>query len=250
MSVLSIPSSACSCGCRCIPGLCSWSCRGWISVVPAVVPLAHVALAACTALVPWPSALLLTAYRRSIVPLGGFSCVHWLWFRSDNGKSHLWAITEVKNREKQNQTHFHYFFKNPKQRAHYFLFKTTKFSRKTHLTHMWYGRCWYPLPTAVTYTHSCTANCLPSNELAQISALLHMLGFAGCISASLLFILQKPFSVPAVIFRNWQVGFCKLIKFILNMDVTLHQKTMKRQEIRSRTQPSLCQIWFVSTVRF
>lgn len=115
---------------------------------------------------------------------------------------------------------------------------------------MWYGRCWYPLPTAVTYTHSCIANCLPSNELAQISALLHMLGLAGCISASLLFILQKPFSLPAVIFRNWQVGFCKLIKFILNMDVTLHQKTMKRQEIRSRTYPSLCQIWLVSTERF
>lgn len=38
--------------------------------------LAHVALAACTALVPWPSASLLTAYRSSIVPLGAFSCVH------------------------------------------------------------------------------------------------------------------------------------------------------------------------------
>lgn len=114
---------------------------------------------------------------------------------------------------------------------------------------MWRGRCWYPLPTAVTYTHSCTANCLLSNELTELPVSLHMLGFAWCISASLLFVLKKSFSVPAVIFRNWQVGFCKWIKFILNMDIALHQKTMKRQEICSRTYPSLCGSWFLSARR-
>lgn len=111
---------------------------------------------------------------------------------------------------------------------------------------MWRGRCLYPLPTAVTYTHSCTANCLLSNELTEIPALLRMLAFAWCISASLPFILQKSFSVPAVIFRNWKVGFCKRIRFILNMLIALHQKTMKRQERHSRTYPSRCRSWLLS----
>lgn len=106
---------------------------------------------------------------------------------------------------------------------------------------MWRGRCRCPLPLAVTYTHPCTENCLPSNELAEMWALLHMLVFAWCISAVLLFVLEKYFSVPDVIFKNWQVGFCKWIKFILNMDIVLHQKTKKRQEKHSRTHPSLCQ---------
>jgi len=33
-------------------------------------------------------------------------------------------------------------------------------------------------------------------------------GLHKVISASLLFVLQKSFSVPAVIVRNWQVDFC------------------------------------------
>lgn len=246
MGVLSMLSSACNWGCQCIPARGNARVGSVLSLLWFPPDLrgsgclrSTGTLANCV-----HHSLAARCLQEAILcPLGDFCvCID---FNADLVMAQATFELSLRSKKEKNKTghiFISFFFLNPKQRAHYFLFKTTKFSSKTHLICVWYGRCWYPLPTAVTYTHSCIANCLPSNELTEISALLHMLGFAGCISASLLFILQKPFSVPAVIFRNWQVGFCKLIKFILNMDVTLHQKTMKRQEIRSRTYPSLCQI--------
>lgn len=152
MSVLSMLSRACHRGCQCIPGLCSGYCRTWVSVVPAVIPPdlpgsgCLYSTGALARRLPRSPITAHCSQEAVLCPLGDFH-VH-IDFNPDLITAQATfepALRSKKRRGKKNPRHvFISFFKNPEQRAHYLLFKMTKFSSKTHLIPLWYGRCCYP----------------------------------------------------------------------------------------------------------